>query len=242
MDIITSKATVQALVAKAIDLHKTEGEVAFMDYMHTAILRKKIRFPLLELAAKELCKAIPTSEQLATTDKIIALHEIGGNVLVGIVLQNRLGSHFRESIDMAATYITTGNQWYVCDIIGERVMGHALLTMPEETIPVLRRFAGNEDKWIVRSIGVAAHYAIKKGLLKVYADEVFGLLLSLSNTTEFHTKKGIGWAAKTTAKFHPEIIEKYKDEIEAQQTRQWFKTKVKIGLGRTAKYAHHYTS
>jgi 3-methyladenine DNA glycosylase AlkD len=242
MDIITSKATVQTLVAEAIHLRDTEGEDAFMHYLHTSILRKKIRFPLLEYAAKELYKAIAQSEQLVTTDKIIALHEIGGNVLAAIILQHRLGSHFKKSIDKAAEYIITGNEWYVCDIIGERVMGYALLTMPEETIPVLRSFAGNEDKWIVRCIGVAVHYAIKKGLLKVHVDKVFGLLLSLSSTTEFHTKKGIGWAAKTTAKFHPEIIEKYKDEIAAQQTREWFKTKVKIGLGRTAKYDHRYTS
>lgn len=241
MDIITSKATVKELVSNAIAVYHTGNEKALVEKLHANILKKKIRFPLLEYAAIQLYKAMPANKQLAVTDEIIRLHEIGGNVLAGIILQLRLEKHFKESVHKAVEYIIIGNEWYVCDIIGERVMGHALLTMPEKTLPVLKRFATHDDKWIVRCIGVAAHYAIKKGLKKEYVDEVFRLLLSLSDTTEFHTKKGVGWAAKTTAKFHPEIIERYKEQIEAGITKQWFKTKIKIGLGRTAKYARRYT-
>jgi len=210
--------------------------------LDTHILQKKIKFPLLEYAARELYKAIPGNEQVKVTDAIIALHTIGGNVLAGIVLQLRLPQHFSQSIEKAIEYIIEGNEWYVCDIIGERVMGHALLTMPEKTLPQLEKLAKHPHKWIVRSVGVGMHYAVKKGLKKTFANECFRLLLSLSCTTDFHTKKGIGWAAKTIAKFHPDIIEKYKEEIARPEVKQWFKTKIKIGLGRTAKYAARYTS
>jgi hypothetical protein len=70
---------------------------------------------------------------------------------------------------------------------------------------------------------------------------MFALLLSLSTVTDFHTKKGVGWAAKTIAKFYPDIISEYKAEIENEKVRQWFQTKIKIGLGRSYKYASRYS-
>jgi 3-methyladenine DNA glycosylase AlkD len=122
-------------------------------------------------------------------------------------------------------------------------LGHALLTVPDATLPVLQRLSQHEDKWIVRSVGVATHYAVKKGLKKKYAEEMFRILLSQASTTEFHTKKGIGWAAKTIAKFHPDIIARYEQQVSNDPTiKQWFKSKIKIGLSRTYKYAHRYTS
>ncbi len=242
MQSITIKSELSKLISSSSAVYKTKGKKEFVKDFQKKVLNKKVRFPLLEFAATELYKAIPEKEQLNVTDEIISLKTIGGNVIAGIILQNRLSNHFKESIDKACEYIIDGNEWYVCDIIGERVMGFALLTLPEKTIPVLRKLTKHSDKWIVRSVGVAAHYAIKKGLKKKYVEEVFQLLLSLSNTTDFHTKKGIGWAAKTTAKFHPEIVEKYRTQIDdTVQVKQWFRTKIKTGKGRSSKYASRYT-
>lgn len=239
MEIITSKATVNKLIADAVQSHSIG--LSFVAAIQATMLQKKIRFPLLEHAADVIEQSISETDHLFFLDEVVATRELGSYVLAGRILQNRLALHFQQSIDKAVEYIIDGNEWYVCDIIGERVMGYALLTMPQETLPLLRRFASHNDKWIVRCIGVAGHYAVKKGLKKVYVDELFQLLLSLADNTEFHTKKGIGWAAKTCAKFHPEIIERYRQQIDAPATRQWFRTKVKIGLGRTSKYAQRYT-
>ncbi len=241
MKIITSKAEVKKLITPVITNYSNGNNNAFVKEIHKALLTKKIKFPLLEYAAKEIWQAIPGKEQIDITDKIIQLHEIGGNTIAGMLLQLHLAKYFKRSVSKAADYIIAGDQWYVCDIIGERVFGFALLTYPEKTIPVLKKFTKHPDKWIVRSIGVATHYAIKKGLKKKYAAEMFEVLLSLSNTTDFHTKKGIGWAAKTIAKFHPDIIAKHKIEIEQGDVKQWFKTKVKIGLSRSFKYATKHT-
>jgi len=123
------------------------------------------------------------------------------------------------------------------------VMGYALLSDPERTIPVLRTLAKHEDKWLVRSVGVATHYAVKKGLTRIYSEQMFQILLSCSATTDFHTKKGIGWGAKTVAKFHPDIIALYKHQLDNDlNIKTWFKTKIRIGLGRSFKYATKYNS
>jgi hypothetical protein len=240
MRIIGSKAEGCLLLKSILETNEFKNR-NFIDQFHKRILKKKIRFPVLEYIAKELFGSIPDKYQLIFTKEITELNEIGGNVIAGIILQLRLEKHFQESLSVAVKYIISGDQWFVCDIIGERVMGCALLFYPEKTIPVLNKFINHSDKWIVRCVGVATHYAVKKGLKKVYSERLFQILLSCSAATDFHSKKGIGWAAKTVAKFHPDIIKKYQVRIENNsEVKQWFKTKIKIGLSRSYKYASRY--
>lgn len=241
MKVIGRRSELQPDIDKVIDSYRNEGIDATVGLLHKRVLKKKVRFPVLEYVAKTLYEAIPAKEQLSLTDKVIELPEVGRYVIAGIILQLRSEKHHKASIQKAAEYIVQGNDWLACDIIGERVMGHALLTEPVKTLPLLKKLAWDENKWLVRCVGVAAHYAIKKGLKKQYVDEMFVLLLSLCNTTDFHTKKGIGWAAKTSARFHPDVIAKYQLQIERdERVKQWFRTKIKIGLGRSYKYAQRY--
>lgn len=244
MDAITHKADLD-LICDHLAKNKlsTAAQVA---YIHKYVLTKKVKFPLLEYFTEILFPLVPKLKQSAFTNGIIALDEIGSYTIAGKFLQLQLFSkieskkfsiskNYKHIFETAGTYIIKANKWYACDIIGERVFGFALLNEPEKTIPYLKKLAKHEDKWMQRAIGVATHYAVKKGLAENYAAEMFRLLLSLGTVTDFHTKKGIGWAAKTTAKFHPDIIKKHHAEIyNHPNTRQWFKTKIKIGLGRNA--------
>lgn len=241
--IVTSKKEVAELVRLCLDDFPQNGLDTLVKNVHVHILKKKIRFPLLEQAAKELYLHLPADRHIEFLDKVAQLREIGGNVLLGMILQLRLSEHFDESLRKASEYIIFGNEWYVCDIIGERVMGHGLLSFPEKMLPELEKLSRHPDKWMVRSIGVATHYAVKKGLKRQPVEKAFQLLLSCADTTEFHTKKGIGWAAKTVAKFHPDIVERYRDEWENNdRIKTWFRTKIAIGLSRKEKYATRYTS
>jgi hypothetical protein len=239
--IISSKATITAITEELLQAYAAKGADSFVGQLHRNVLKQKIRFPILEHAARMLYKAVPAKKLIPITDQIIALHEIGSNVLAGIILQEHLDIDLEYAINKAIEYIIEGDEWYACDIIGERVMGHALLTSLALTIPLLQQMTKHESKWIVRCVGVATHYAVKKGLKKEFVEQMFRILLGQGQATEFHTKTGIGWAAKTVAKFYPDIITKYKEQIESE-TKQWFQTKVNIGLSRTYKYAHRYNS
>lgn len=239
MESITSKSEIKYVISK---LKAIKSSSDMVDIIENDLLNKKVKFPLLEFASKELMQIIPVKNQIKFLDSVINLKTIGGNVIAGIMLQSRLPKHFSESFNCAVNYICFGDEWYVCDIIGERVFGYALLTQPEKTIPLLNKFKKHYNDWIIRSIGVATHYAVKKGLKKKYVEQMFTVLLSMSHTTNFHIKKGVGWGVKTIAKFHPEIVEKYSENIKNDDTiKQWFKTKIKIGFGRSFKYASKYT-
>jgi 3-methyladenine DNA glycosylase AlkD len=241
MTIIGSKAQAKELLQPVLELY-SRSETFFVEELNKKILSEKIRFPVLEYVAEQIWLTVPSTKQLQLTDKIAGLKKVGGNVLIGKILQLRLEQYFERSLEKAVDYIIVGDEWYVCDIIGERVMGLALLQDPGKTIPVLKKYTRHENKWIVRCVGVATHYAVKKGLSEKHAEIMFGILLSCSGTTDFHTKKGIGWAVKTVAKFYPEIIAKNKKNMEVPEVKQWFKTKVKIGLGRANKYARRNNS
>lgn len=207
------------------------------------VLAKKVRFPVLEHISSLLYSTVANKKQIKFLDEIAGLNEVGRSVILGKILQLRLQKYFKESLQKAQEYIIEGDKWYVCDIISERVMGYALLKMPEETLPVLKRFSKQSNHWIVRSVGAATHYAVKKGLTKKDSERSFLILLSCASVHHPDIKKGIGWAAKTVAKFHPDIITKYRNDIDTNpEIKQWFKTKIDIGLSRSFKYASRYSS
>lgn len=230
---ITRKPEIKAAFESIAETYRREGLDASVTRLEETLLQHKVKFPLLEYSAELLYDLLSDTEQLIFCDRVAALQTIGGNVILGIMLQKRLESHFDESFQKAADYIAAGEQWYVCDIIGERVFGFALLHWPEQALPEIRELSGHNSYWVVRSIGAGAHYAIKKGLDKHSVGQVFELLLSMCNTRNKEVRQGVGWAAKTTAKFHPDLIQAKQAAIQnTDKVPVWFRTKIKIGLAR----------
>lgn len=233
--IFTKVGEIKKATETCLNQYNSKGLSALSVSLHLEVLSHKIRFPLLERCAMILGEEIPTSEHFALCRSIAQYKTMGGNVLIGILLQQRMRDCFAESMAQTRQHIAYGAEWYVCDIIGERVYGVALLQYPEAALAELQLLSKDTDPWVVRSIGPGAHYAIKKGLPKQYATSVFELLLSMAQVKNKEIKQGIGWAAKTTAKFHPDIVAHFRDRIDDKNlTGQWFRTKVRIGLERNA--------
>lgn len=233
MKSITKKGNLNHELQQCFETLDAKGFQEFLSEVYHRLLLAKIKFPLLEYCATEIFKRLDEKDHIEFCSGIAKLKTIGGNVLIGIMLQRRLSLNFIQSMENAAEYIEQGKEWYVTDIIGERVFGIALLRYNIEALKFLYQLSNNASPFVVRSIGPGAHYAIKKGLPLKETEDLFKLLLSLANAKDGEIKRGIGWAAKTTAKFHPEIIKKYKDIIDdPEKTGAWFRTKVKIGLDR----------
>lgn len=242
MQSITRKPILKSQVEASFEVYQSEGLEAFTSEIVNRILTAKVKFPLLEYAAELIVGLLPGEIQIEFCDQLVKHKTMGGNVVLGKILQSRLATHYEESIAKAMEYIIHGDEWYVCDIIGERVFGVALLTSPTLAIESLKKLSSHSNKWVIRSVGPGIHYATKKGLAIEVSRKVFPILLNLSSTKELHIKKGIGWAAKTTARFHPSLIEEFHSDINDDATvGQWFKTKIKIGLERN-QYAQNNNS
>jgi 3-methyladenine DNA glycosylase AlkD len=232
MKTIGSKVHLKEVAERLQRVYASGGTEKLFLTINSEVLSKKIRFPVLEYFSKELMEFIPKKNVIKLCDDIVHADEIGSYVIAGKILQVLSEENSSLAFRKAEEYIIKGDKWYVCDIIGERVFGNALLLQPSTTISLMKKLAAHKVNWMVRSVGVATHYATKKGLEKEYCRQMFDILLSLSGSTDFHTKKGIGWAAKTIAKFHPDIIERNNKILNSPQTKQWFRSKVKMGLGR----------
>ncbi|MCB1585166.1 MAG: DNA alkylation repair protein [Xanthomonadales bacterium] len=236
-NIVTRKSEIKIYLQDCIDAYYDKGLSACINQLEKQILSKKVKFPLLGFCGHEFYKIIKNNEHIEFCDNIEKLKAEGGNVVIGIILQDKLSENFNQSFDKATEYISQANAWYVCDIIGERVFGYVLLTNPDKSLPIIKKLTKHPSHWVIRSLGAGIHYAIKKGLDKEHVISAFQLLLSMSNNTDKEIKQGVGWAAKTTAKFHPDIIEQFSEEVSNhQKIAAWFRTKIKIGLERN-KYA-----
>ncbi|MCP4418355.1 MAG: DNA alkylation repair protein [Chloroflexi bacterium] len=203
----------------------------FWQMLEFEILRHRVKFPLLEFVARELFRFVPQAEQLGIVNKLLTMDYEGGYVIIGIILQERLAINKSESVQKAAVCIIEGNKWYVCDIISERVFGHGLLHDFSGVEGLLRPFLTHPNVWMQRAVGIATHYATKKGLRQEDVDRLFSLLLPLASSRQMHVKKGVGWAFKTIAKFHPELVRPRLDGVLADTAvTPWCKNKLKIGL------------
>ena len=92
--------------------------------------------------------------------------------------------HFQEAINKATEYTSKADIWYVCDIIGERVFGFALLHYLNKTIPEITRLSNHSNNYIIRSLGAGVHNAVRKGLDKQHVTTVFLILISMANTKD----------------------------------------------------------
>ena len=232
MEVITRKSDLRIELEACISAY-SESLERCVSVVHDRILMRKVKFPLLEFCAEELSSTLSEEEQLPFCDAIHKLGTEGGNVVLGKMLQLRMHEDFERSIEKAVEYIAVADVWYVPDIIGERVFGHALLTNTDAALKNFIRLKEHPVNWVIRAWGAGAHFAVKRGLSSEQCERLFEQLLSLASHSNREVRAGIGWAAKTTAKFHPEIIQANRKRIDDPSlTDNWFRNKVAIGLAR----------
>ena len=229
---VTTKSEVKILLSECLVAYYAYGLKSCVAAVHSQILIHKVKFPLLEYCTEELFKTIPLKQQIDFCNQIEALKTEGGNVILGKMLQLRLEIDFNESMQKATDYISRADIWYVSDLIGERVFGEALLRYPNISVKKVIALFRNKSNWVQRSLGAGIHYAVKNELPENHVRKLFIVLIRKSNTNDKEIKQGVGWAAKTTAKFHPHLIQEFQTEIHGKKVNPWFVAKIEIGLNR----------
>lgn len=135
---------------------------------------------------------------------------MGSFVVAGQALIKFLPYDFKEVMEKSKEYIIKGNTWYVCDIIGERSIGYALVEYFEETFPWLEKFLRDENKWVKRSAGVAIHFFSKRVLNEPEkTKKLLDLIEPFVEEKQSDAVKGIGWGLKTIGRHHPDILAEF---------------------------------
>lgn len=229
---ITKKTQIDELL-NAYFQSETHSIDRLVEFLNNTILNKKVKFPLLEHCGRRLSQAVNEDRHFDLCDQIFDLKTIGGNVLIGVILQHQCEVDIQNTISKTVEIVSKADIWYICDIIGERVFGHCFRHHPKVMIPAMKRLIERENRWVIRSLGAGFHNAVKWGLPAKESASGFQLLLTLATSKDKEIRQGIGWAAKTTAKFHPDIIEKNRSVVDdSSKVAGWFRRKITIGLER----------
>jgi 3-methyladenine DNA glycosylase AlkD len=179
------------------------------------VLDAKVPFPLLDEMGRMLGKAgrLDSQKYFGVFNEIVATDKMGGYVIVGQALAAFLEPELEEAIRKAAEIVAEGRKWYVCDIVGERALGQALVAHFESAAPVLERMTVLEDQGVRRSIGVAVHFFAKRRPEDVERmKRLLSLLSLLVEDKRVFVVKGVGWGLKTIGRHQPKLVEDYLKE------------------------------
>ena len=203
----TTRKEIRELAEKVANL-TTSGKSEAVLQALKPVLDFKCPFAKLDTLGQHIGKTSGNPKEFFETfDRIINYNAMGGFVIVGQALIQFLPNNFKLVMEKSREYIIKGDTWYVCDIIGERSLGHALVNYFDKSLPWFKKFLNDENKWVKRSVGAAIHFFSKR---VIDQPEKTRLLLDLTEPhieeKQIDVVKGIGWGLKTIGRHHPDLL------------------------------------
>lgn len=198
----------RGLAQKCLGLLAIGEEEAALEALNP-ILTAKVPFPILDLVGQILGERGKGEPQklLAFFDHLVETRAMGAYVIVGQGLVAMNDVDLKLSFAKAREYIIQGDAWYVVDIIGERPLGHGLLTHFDEAVGLLEGFAGDANPWVRRGVGVAVHLFAKRVRDDpARIERLLALLAPLIEERDTSALKGIGWGLKTIGRYYPDLL------------------------------------
>lgn len=230
MDIktITRKSDLRPILELCEKTYHSKGLEAMVLKIYSEILVHKVKFPLLEFCSEEWFNLISEKDQLLFCDYIEDLQTEGGNVVLGKFLLLRLPLEFEGSIQKTVEYLNRADIWYISDLIGERVLGGALLLDFEKSWALFQPLLKDSSIWVIRAIGAGIHFSIKREISANHVQTMMTVLLDSQPSAHKEVKQGIGWAMKTAARFHPELMHQLVNHLK-ETPPNWMLSKLKTG-------------
>jgi 3-methyladenine DNA glycosylase AlkD len=204
----------QSTAGKCIEAINRDDKEGFWKVM-SPVLDAKIPFPLLDEIGKLLGETgkLDRSRYFRVFDDIVVTDKMGGYVIVGQTLAAFFETDLEEAIVKAREVVIKGKTWYVCDIVGDRVFGQALVKHFEPTIVILEDVTSLEEPEVRRSIGVGVHFFAKSKQKDIEGiRRLLSVLSNLVGDRRVFVVKGVGWGLKTIGIYQPEPIVEYLQE------------------------------
>jgi 3-methyladenine DNA glycosylase AlkD len=173
------------------------------------VLVARTRFPILGRIGQQL-GTLPLGTVQSFLDRIAAGKSEGGWVVIGAALGEQLDRDLEGACARCRAFIIDADAWYAADILGERVPGPALLLDLPATLVALSPWREDRNRWVRRTVGVAAHFWAKRSggasALESNAAALLKFLEPLFSEWDMDAVKGVGWGLKTLGRYYPHLV------------------------------------
>lgn len=194
-----------AQIAKLVHQGQTEAACALL----SPVLAQRTRFDTLRRIAAPT-GAGPLEPVNAFLERVAADRTEGGWVVIARSLEGQLERDLAGAFERCRAFIAAADAWYAADILGEGVLGEALVADFEAALALLAPWREDADPWVRRAVGVAAHYWAKRSRgaaeLAPQAEALLALLEPLFEERDMRAVKGVGWGLKTLGRNYPQLM------------------------------------
>lgn len=192
-------------------------------YAHLApILTERTPFIMLDRIGTALA-VVPLPALNNFLAHIAATKSIGGWPVIGAALWSHFERDPAAVFERCQSFIIQADVWYGTDILGERIIGPALVADFPRALNLLTPWRDHPNRWVRRAIGVGAHVWAKRarGASQhlAQAEALLAFLEPLFEEANTDTIKGIGWGLKTLGRFYPELATEWLVKQRQQQRR-----------------------
>lgn len=148
-------------LGREIAAHLSRGDSGAGFRLLALVLAERTPFPKLGLIGEAAANCRVESLD-AFLETVAANGAEGGWVVIGSALGQRLARDPTGALERCRRYVVACDAWFGADILGERVPGPALVTDFEVGLAALAPWRQDENPWLRRAVGVAAHYWTKR--------------------------------------------------------------------------------
>jgi hypothetical protein len=173
------------------------------------VLAQRTPFRLLRIIGETV-----GAGSLATTriflDRIAVDKTEGGWVVIASALAQQLDRDRTGTFSRCRHYIVAADVWYAADIMGEGVLGVALVTDLKPSAALLVPWRRDANPWVRRAVGTSVHFWAKRSRgaqdKTAQAEILLGLLEPMFEEWDMATVKGVGWGLKTMGRYYPDLL------------------------------------
>jgi 3-methyladenine DNA glycosylase AlkD len=184
------------------------GQIAKAYTLLAPVLAQRTPFDMLRRIGEPVGRE-PLEPVNAFLEHVAADRTEGGWVVIAKALEQQLARDLAGVFARCKAFIIAADVWYGADIMGEGVVGEALVSYFHPVLDLLGPWREDPNAWVRRSVGTGVHFWAKRSRgaaeLTDQAETLLVFLEPMFGEWEMDVVKGVGWGLKTLGKHYPDL-------------------------------------
>ncbi len=134
----------------------------------------------------------------------------GGWVVIASALEGQLARDLSGVFVRCRDFIVAADVWYGADILGEGVVGQALVAHFQPALHLLAPWREDPNPWVRRAVGTGVHFWAKRSRgapdLVPQAEALLTFVEPMFEEWDVTAVKGVAWGLKTLGRHYPDLV------------------------------------